>query len=497
MKKLFLLCFLLTGLNLNLPAEVNFMICKDTIVPCDARFGYYTDSLQPLHIHFWPTGMDHEAIASQIWMFGDGTSSTNFDPWHIYSHSGYYNVCLTLSTIYGTTCSYCDTIAADINYKCLNFIEADKYFLTVNFHGSTESPYPTTYTWEMGDPGSTVRTGQDVLFTYPGSGVYTVTLHTVDSLQCEYTRSWSIGVFATCDLNGFVYADSVLVDHAKVYLYAVDSILRVSLKDSTEISTPNGHYHFGGVLPGVYFTKAELLPSSAYFGSFVPTYHLNAIYMQEADSIYVNPPNPDYNILMAPMGLYLTGPGNINGIVTQGTKINSGGTPVSGVEILLLNTSGEPIGYAVSGSDGIFSFPKIALGSYELYPEYMGKTAVSANITLDGNNSSSDIEFVIKGDKIQLGVNNQLSGDISYITQVYPNPAKDKAYLIIKSRKNIEISLSVFSLEGTIIKENKVNLRQGENILSWDTSLLPEGVYFVKITDGSGVSVARKFIGGR
>ena len=69
--------------------------------------------------------------------------------------------------------------------NCENHFTYAANFLTVAFEGTTESQYPTTYNWNMGDPSSTNLTGQNVTFTYAAAGSYTVTLVTVDSTGCS------------------------------------------------------------------------------------------------------------------------------------------------------------------------------------------------------------------------------------------------------------------------------------------------------------------------
>jgi len=48
--------------------------------------------------------------ASYLWSFGDGTTSTAHDPWHLYATTGMYFTCLDVTLPNGTTCSYCDSI---------------------------------------------------------------------------------------------------------------------------------------------------------------------------------------------------------------------------------------------------------------------------------------------------------------------------------------------------------------------------------------------------
>ena len=77
---------------------------------CDASFSYTknTDT-----VNFINTSSAASFTGFQ-WAFGDGDSSSYFNPQHIYSHPGWYAVCLTISGLdsVGNTCSdiFCDSI---------------------------------------------------------------------------------------------------------------------------------------------------------------------------------------------------------------------------------------------------------------------------------------------------------------------------------------------------------------------------------------------------
>jgi len=54
-------------------------------------------------------------IASWLWEFGDGDTSNLQNPEHSYIDYGSYEVCLTITTINGYTCSQCDTISLTLS----------------------------------------------------------------------------------------------------------------------------------------------------------------------------------------------------------------------------------------------------------------------------------------------------------------------------------------------------------------------------------------------
>jgi hypothetical protein len=48
--------------------------------------------------------------ASYFWTFGDNSTSSNNDPWHLYGAPGVYYVCLTVIPMSGDTCTHCDSV---------------------------------------------------------------------------------------------------------------------------------------------------------------------------------------------------------------------------------------------------------------------------------------------------------------------------------------------------------------------------------------------------
>jgi len=133
-------------------------------------------------------------IASWLWDFGDGNTSTSQNPgYHIYSSPGTYNVSLDVTDANGCTSSvilsayiYVDQPPA-VSFSAPSTFGCSPPF-TVNFSSSVSpsSPYDT-YFWEFGD--GTTGTGQDPTKTYSSTGSYTVTLTVTDSFGCTTTKT--------------------------------------------------------------------------------------------------------------------------------------------------------------------------------------------------------------------------------------------------------------------------------------------------------------------
>jgi hypothetical protein len=104
-----------TATSANFP---NFRLGPVDGSPCDTlgldnhpvagfRHQHLSRLVYPLHVQF----MDHSFYhpTEWYWDFGDGSNSTEVDPFHVFPAAGIYNVCLTVSNAYSS-----DTVCKDV-----------------------------------------------------------------------------------------------------------------------------------------------------------------------------------------------------------------------------------------------------------------------------------------------------------------------------------------------------------------------------------------------
>jgi PKD repeat protein len=87
--------------------------------PCQALYTIALDTNQKFKLYLWNKSSKSNTM-SYKWEFGDGSSSTDRNPKHVYSSYGAYNICLTISDN-SIQCSdtHCDTVGLDSNGKLL------------------------------------------------------------------------------------------------------------------------------------------------------------------------------------------------------------------------------------------------------------------------------------------------------------------------------------------------------------------------------------------
>lgn len=139
-----------------------------------------TSGQTPLTVNF--TDLSTNTPTSWAWDFGDGGTSTDQNPTHIYSTVGIYTVTLTATNVAGsdpeTKVDYITAgiVTADFSGTPLSGTEP----LTVSFTDLSAGP-PDTWLWDFGDGESS--TVQNPVHVYSTSGSYTVSLTASNSVS--------------------------------------------------------------------------------------------------------------------------------------------------------------------------------------------------------------------------------------------------------------------------------------------------------------------------
>ena len=462
---------------------------------CQAAYTYHADSLHTLMIHFLDTSTPHNLITTWHWDLGDGSTSTTMDPTHLYVTSGLFSVCLTIATSTGCTSTICDSIevGGEPPSNCENNFTYTSALLTFSFHGTPNSPYPTIYTWHMGDPAGTILTGQNVTFTYPVSGPYNVTLVTVDSTNCDWTRTKEIYAHATCDVNGYVYMGVNPVDHGWIDLIRVDSNNVMTIVQSKEFGDSLGSYHFGGVGAGSYYLKAQLLPASTRYGHFMPTYYEESLNWQGATLVIAGQSQGPFTIHLVECDPAAPGNGNIQGrIIQSGVKISGNGTGTADIEVMLFDANNNPLGYTKTDTTGSFIFANIAYGTYNVKPEKAGTVSTGAQTIIDNNHPSVTLPFTLTGGQILYGIGDP-GANISYLGELYPNPASGQIVNFrVNCNREMSMVLSLFNALGQSVTTSEVQLAIGPNTVELNISGLRAGPYYLKIRTSENKVIIRK-----
>lgn len=148
-------------------------------------FSVSIDPCPPYEVTFHDNSVD---AISWFWEFGDGTTSTEQNPTHIYGNLLVHHVKLTITTASGCSYSY-------IGFNAVNFDVISATFTATyttgpfpqTVHFTSTNPNATSWFWDFGD-GNT-STEANPVHVYQTEGNYTVTLM-INSDECFVTSSF-------------------------------------------------------------------------------------------------------------------------------------------------------------------------------------------------------------------------------------------------------------------------------------------------------------------
>lgn len=234
------------------------------------------------------------------WSFGDGSTSIEENPSHMYTTPGEYQVRLIASNLYG--CKNKDTAYATV-YVIDNEINAQFTYetsdscnnLSVAFTNTSTSysgiPFATsTFVWHFGD-GTTYEGPFPPEKHYSEPGTYTVTLIMYDSNSCHSPDSVQAVIsFETFDVEANFTGGEYCLDHAQVNF------------DNTSVNGVTYMWNFGDGASSTEATPTHTFPGPGTYQ--VTLYAYNPATCNQVDSIthtITIYPNPNAGFVFSPM----------------------------------------------------------------------------------------------------------------------------------------------------------------------------------------------------
>ncbi|MCF8459887.1 MAG: carboxypeptidase regulatory-like domain-containing protein [Flavobacteriales bacterium] len=439
--------------------------------------------------------------AFYFWDFGDNTFSTDQNPLHLYNGTGTYYVCLTITSA-DSSCQ--DTYCVDV------YVGSNNGNCNASFSNSGPTPIGYTFSANVQNPNFYYQWSIDNQYVGNGyeayspgftNGVHTICLTIVDSLnncsdqQCQTITVGSNNCYGY--ISGEIYAGSnnQPLDEGMVYLILFDSLTNaLTAIDSLPIDSSN-FFFFGPLVCGDYLIKAAATSGSQYYNGHIPTYYGNSPFWGFAQTVTIGQVNAqvttDVTLIAANNP---GGPGFIGGDVTQGANKTDLGDPLSGIQVMLFNLSGDAIAYAYTDANGSFGFSNLAYGTYQVYVEALGVQTIPAIVTIGENEPSVDNVHILASESlISTGIEEfDFDGAIS---DVYPNPVGNDASIRFNLENEVMVDISILDLTGRMISTHTISVAGGDNTVSVNASQLKDGYYFLNIQDVDGnFSVTRKFM---
>lgn len=157
-------------------------------------------------------------------------------------------------------------------------------------------------------------------------------------------------------------------------------------------------------------------------------------------------------------------------------KVASLGTPLAGELYSLAASQGEDGGKYV-----IFIRLKDAPGPQCPCLDTTKVTPAEMFVAYDGSETMCD--------EIHTSIS-EVQETISQLT-IMPNPVTNVATVKFISDKTATYTAKVTNLIGKVVMSKSVDIRTGNNAVTFDRSKLPSGIYFFSLTDGKGLTTKR------
>lgn len=81
-----------------------------------------------------------------------------------------------------------------------------------------------------------------------------------------------------------------------------------------------------------------------------------------------------------------------------------------------------------------------------------------------------------------------------FLTSIQPNPANENLSYTINSNVSFLSEIRLTDITGKLIQTNKKEVVAGNNNFSFDLSQFSGGIYFISVSDGSGIKAVDKFV---
>ncbi|MEL7529678.1 MAG: PKD domain-containing protein [Bacteroidota bacterium] len=179
-----------------------------------ADFGINTAAACPgFSFSFNDLSVADTSIVSWVWTFGDGTGGSGPNPTHVYADTGFYDVSLTITDLFGCTATIIRTDTIEVlplpeaNYILPDSAGCSPFVAQFQNASTSANGIITTWTYDFGTGDSSSFPNNNYTFNNPG--IYPVSLHVVDALGCEASFLDTVEVFGPPQAN-FLASSQIL-----------------------------------------------------------------------------------------------------------------------------------------------------------------------------------------------------------------------------------------------------------------------------------------------
>jgi hypothetical protein len=350
----------------------------------------------------------------------------------------------------------------------------------------------TVYNWSFGDGNNATITGiTNISHVYSASATYEVCLTATtangqSSNSCNYVTV-SNGQ-SPYNLGGMVLANGACTqDTVMVELYGLNNLHYSStylsgIQDSCFYALMTALI----AMPSQYIIRATPINNPAY----LPTYYGDVLFWGDAN--VVNPMENMWNLNINLLNNFfdsIPALGTVSGTISgNGVTVSStfnGSTinttfNVTGSRVIVLNSLGQPVGFAIVNPDGSFIIGNLPAGNYSLRVDNPKVPSTPIPFTISGGNTTT-VNFAATSTGIA-AVTSTGSKITTQTLQIVPNPAGN------------QISVAGVSGEFEILDAQGRCVLRSTTVSKIDISSLNAGIFQIRGTSTEGKAVSARFI---
>ncbi len=327
--------------------------------------------------------------------------------------------------------------------------------------------------WDFGD--NTYGSGTEIFHTFE-YGSYNVRM---TAFKNSETKKYEERIFVgrTFSIEGTVYASGVPIEQGYV-IAVINNKSSCSLMNSCQIN--NGFYTIEKIMKGDYYIYAipEFDIDTIFFPKYIATYFDGAFNWQNSNTFHLEQTDTGIDINLYKSTEIYFGENSIN-IYANEDLLNH----FEIVNVLLFNSSGEPINSLPLSTNSRRSFNYLPEGNYSVKAQVPGYDSKVCNLYLyDG--FIPTVNFYLNGITVDYTLGNiQELGENDFF--VYPNPFKN--FFVIESEyQNFDIE--IYDINGKLIEKQTISNSEKIN-----TNINNTGIYFL-ILKSDNLIIGRKML---
>ena len=427
------------------------------------------------------------ATTSYFWDFGDGTTSTDETPVHLYATSGWYYVCLTImdstNNCYDTYCYNLNIVIASSGGCQAYFYGMPNQMISNSYDFfDYSSGNPTNWLWDFGDGTTSTLQNPSHMYTNTASGLYQVCLTieeydpATQALICTDTYCDSIYLMNqpfSCQAD--FYAQDLGNNEA---MFANTSYPQSGLMSTVDIDYGDGTIGYGissavnhtYTIAGTYYVCVTVTEYDAFQGVLCTDTYCDSITVTSG----IMPCQADFCAIQDSTVIITQNP---NGTTT--TTIGDAfffcdlSTPVNMIQSWQWDMGDNGAGQYLQNTSSTSQMPVYEFDTNGVYNVCLTITTMGGLCT---STTCDSVNFSMMQGQTAV---EEVSAFESL--KLYPNPVSDRLTVNLISNTNGNLSIRLVNMMGQTLSYENITIFNGAINHSLDVSEIVNGVYSVEV----------------